>query len=67
LPVLLNQVQWTTPVLFPLNKSFDDPALIEQDHRACEEAISLRDYGYESDSDLEEEEEETSATLQDSK
>jgi hypothetical protein len=36
----------------------DDPTLIEfHDHHTCEGGISLSDYGYASDSDLDEEEE----------
>ncbi|OAX36905.1 hypothetical protein K503DRAFT_801651 [Rhizopogon vinicolor AM-OR11-026] len=45
-------------------KSLNDPALVElQDYHACEEAISLNDYGYASDSDLDEEGEGASATV----
>lgn len=39
-------------------KKLDDPAVVEfQDYHACEGGISLDEYGYESDSDLDEEEE----------
>lgn len=39
----------------PLN----DPTLVElHDHHICEEVISLSEYGYASDSDLDEEDEE---------
>jgi hypothetical protein len=53
-------------VLFPSDKLLDDPqaAVTElQDYDTVEEAISLTDYGYASDSDLDEEEEEPSTTL----
>jgi len=46
-------------------KLISDPAFIElSDYSACEEAISLNDYGYASDSDLDEEEEEPDSRAQ---
>lgn len=46
-------------------KTPNDPAVVEfQDYHACEGGISLDEYGYESDSDLDEEEE-TDETVQD--
>lgn len=60
----LGQIQQTPPVLS--EKTPNDPALVEfQDYHACEGGISLDEYGYESDSDLDEEEE-TDETVQDS-
>lgn len=60
----LSQIQRTSPVLS--EKKLDDPAVVEfQDYHACEGGISLDEYGYESDSDLDEEEE-TDETVQDS-
>lgn len=47
-------------------KTPNDPAVVEfQDYHDCEGGISLDEYGYASDSDLDEEEEETSETVQD--
>ncbi|KAG1737501.1 uncharacterized protein EDB91DRAFT_1140199 [Suillus paluster] len=47
-------------------KTLSDPALVElQDYHACEEGISLDEYGYASDSDLEEEENETNEMVPD--
>lgn len=44
----------------------DDPTVVEfQDYHACEGGISLDEYGYASDSDLDEEEDETDETVQD--
>ncbi|KAG1776472.1 hypothetical protein EV702DRAFT_335420 [Suillus placidus] len=44
----------------------NDSAVVEfQDYHACEGGISLDEYGYASDSDLDEEEEETDETVQD--
>ncbi|KAG0704138.1 hypothetical protein DFH29DRAFT_802345 [Suillus ampliporus] len=49
-------------------KTLDDPTLVEfQDYHASEEGISLNEYGYESDSDLDEEEEERNEIVQDSR
>jgi hypothetical protein len=62
----LGQIQRTLPVLS--EKTPNDPAVVEfQDYHAstCEGGISLDEYGYESDSDLDEEED-TDETVQDS-
>ena len=64
--LLLSRVQQTLPVFS--EKTPDDPTVVEfQDYHACEGGISLDEYGYASDSDLDEEEEETDETVQDSK
>lgn len=47
-------------------KTSNDSAVVEfQDYHPCEGGISLDEYGYASDSDLDEEEEETDETVQD--
>ncbi|KAG2159388.1 uncharacterized protein EDB93DRAFT_1115422 [Suillus bovinus] len=47
------------------NPSNDSSVVEYQDYHACEGGISLDEYGYASDSDLDEEEEETDETVQD--
>lgn len=51
-------------------KPLNDPTLVElHDHHICEEVISLSEYGYVSDSDLDEEDEKggIDETVKDSK
>jgi hypothetical protein len=62
----LSQVQQTSSVF--AEPTLEDPAIVGfQGYDTCEEGISVDEYGYASDSDLSEEDEEADEGIQDSR